>query len=165
MSGRILISPNRIVRFNSSGTWTVPPGVFFAYVKMKGGGPGATDTSTGIPGSASSVAFSSGTLTAPGGQGGHLGGTVTGIDGPANTGDGPAWRVATTYSSGSSDKSSGAGTQGGNGGVVAMGRWQGHEVSGGAPVTPGSSITVTIGAGGDGTIDGGSGYVDIEYEV
>jgi hypothetical protein len=36
---------------------------------------------------------------------------------------------------------------------------------GGGSVTPGSSVTVTIGAGGTGGGVGGSGYAVIEYEV
>lgn len=156
----------RIVRFNASGTWVVPAGVFFARANMKGGGPGATtSTSTGIPGSASSIAWPTGTIVAPGGQGGATGASVVGINGPANTGDGPAWRTAEGYGWGSADRASGAGYRHGNGSVTGTGRWEGHEVKCGSTVTPGSSITVTVGAGGDGTVDGGSGYVDIEYEV
>lgn len=140
-----------MVRFNANGTWTVPAGVHFARVRMKGGGPGSTSNSDGVPGSASSVAFASGTITAPGGQGGRNGNSIVGVNGPANTGDGPSWRSSETYGYGSSDRSSGAGYEGGSGSTLGGGRWQGHEVSSGAPVTPGASISITVGAGGDRT--------------
>ena len=142
----------KVEAFTATGTWTVPAGVTYAIAHMLGGGGGGGGASAGgaTPGGDSSVAFASGTVTAPGGQEGRetLNNGLAGADNQANN--------------------SGRGA-----GPNALTGQQGYDaqwVVAGAAVTPAASITVTVGAGGSGDStgthaggDGGSGYVWIEY--
>ena len=144
-------SVTNVAAFTASGTWTVPAGVTYAIAHIRGGGGGAGRTGQGTGGT-SSVAFAGGTVSAVGG-------------GPLTTGN----VTNTTSDAGATNSGEGARAMwlvvdqagyvnGGNGAYI---------VAGGA-VTPGASITVTVGAGGvAGTSGsaGGSGYVWIEYQV
>ena len=136
----------KVDRFTASGTWTVPAGVTYAVAHIRGGGGAAAGTVAN--GGNSSVAFASGTVTANGGT------SVT------------AYSEGTTGTAGSDNSGQGGFTYGGNGfgtvTVVLRGA-DGAEVVAGSAVTPGDSVTVTVGAGGTGTRAGGSGYVWIEY--
>jgi hypothetical protein len=118
---------------------------------MVGGGGGVGTNTSGGNGSNSSVAFASGTVTGPGASktimGSAVGNKIAGI---ANLGE----------------NASGFDTPGGDRGGLA-GAAKNLYVVAGAAVTPGASISVTVGAGGvAGTSGsaGGSGYVYIEYE-
>ena len=142
----------KIAAFTASGTWTVPAGVTYAIAHMKGGGGGIGQTNTGGTGSASSVAFASGTVTANGGASGNLtnSSTISSSVGAANSGMGANGASYYDYR--------GAGNEGGQGALIVAG----------AAVTPAASITVTVGAGGTAGTSGaagGSGYVYIEYYV
>jgi len=140
----------KVAAFTASGTWTVPSGVTYAVAHIRAGGGGSGTASSGTGGT-SSVAFSGGTVSATGGTGVNaavFGGQVAGA---ANSGHGAVFG----YRDG-----------GGNFG------WSGQSQNGayivaGDDVTPGGSITVTVGAGGTAGTSGaagGSGYVWIEYQ-
>ena len=144
----------KVAAFTSSGTWTVPAGVTYAVAHIRGGGGGITTgiTATQGDGGDSSVAFSGGTITAEGGGGILIVGqnTYNGhAAGPPNSGQGATGTAgANAYSSG------------GNGA-------DGAYIVAGDTVTPGASVSVTVGAGGTaGSVGaaGGSGYVWIEYQ-
>ena len=141
----------RIEAFTASGTFTVPAGVTYAIAHMLGGGGGIGTSGTGGAGGSSSVAFSSGTITGPGGT--KVGFNQTSIStvgtGPANSGRPAGWGYNGAY--GLTDGSSHA-------------QW----IVAGDDVTPAEEITVTVGNGGAAGTSGaagGSGYVYIEYYV
>jgi hypothetical protein len=141
-------SVTNVDAFSASGTFTVPAGVTYAIAHIRAGGGGAGDSSSGAGGT-SSVAFAGGTISATGGNGANTTAGSVSVAGATNSGQGAGARA----SSGSyrSEAADGA-----------------YIVAGGA-VTPASSITVTVGAGGaagtNGGAAGGSGYVWIEYQV
>lgn len=147
----------KVAAFTSSGTWTVPSGVTYAVAHMLGGGgSGGGWNVYGTTGGTSSVAFSSGTVSALGGRGGTANNSSSSVG-------------ATLGAQSANSGRGGAGssfTSGGSRGTDAQ------VVVAGAVVTAGASITVTVGAGGvagsgSGGVDagdGGSGYVWIEYE-
>lgn len=143
----------KVATFTSSGTWTVPLGITYAIANMVGGGGGCNvqdggpygvSGTPGTSGGTSSVAFTSGTVTALGGSGVNCPNGISGRAGATNSGEG-----------------------GGSGGLdrTAIRAGDGAFVRAGAVVTPGENITVTVGANGSGTYNGGSGIVWIEYEV
>ena len=137
----------RIEAFTGSGTWTVPAGVNYAIAHMLGGGGGLGQGSTAGNGGASSVAFASGTVTAPG-MPKTMRNNTPGIAAAA-----PANSAASAT---------------GFAGVTADGTLSAtaQYLVAGASVTPAASISVTVGAGGTagtGGAAGGSGYVYIEY--
>lgn len=136
-------SVSKVAAFTASGTWTVPAGVTYAIAHMRGGG-GGVGSAAGAGGS-SSVAFASGTVTATGGT---------------------AWvEDATAGTSWSAQANSGLGAVGtSNNAARFIKGVDGTYIVAGADVTPAASITVTVGAGGAGTDQGGSGYVWIEYQ-
>lgn len=144
-------SQTNVASFTSSGTWTVPAGVTYAIAYMTGGGGGASVSGAGTGGT-SSVAFAGGTVSALGGAPFNNGiGAPGGTVGTANSGKGSraeyVWSGAAYTTLGGNNAQDGA-----------------TIVAGGA-VTPAATITVTVGAGGTGTIAGGTGFVYIEYEV
>jgi hypothetical protein len=142
----------RKVRFGSSGTWTVPAGVFYADVYGSGGGAGVTHSSFGNPGSSTTVALTGGTVTLPGR--------------PSVISTGDAYgNVPTPGKDGTGSSATGVSAQ--RRADYLFLNIEADEIiyRGGGSVTPGSAITVTIGAGGTGTGAGGSGYAVIEYEV
>lgn len=151
-------SVTNVAAFTASGTWTVPAGVTYAIAHCLGGGGGIGRTGTlGGAGGTSSVAFAGGTISATGGAAvivGHSAPDATyGYTPQANSGMGGYLSL---------DEQA---TGGGNTGVA----FSGNSIVGGGAVTPGASITVTVGAGGTagGTAGfaGASGYVWIEYQV
>jgi hypothetical protein len=141
----------RVARFTAGGTWTVPTGVTYAIANIRAGGGGV---STGASaGGNSSVAFAGGTVTATGGAA-MTNRTVDNTrknGAPANSG---GWAQGQDNAV--------------DGGYMVRSNSGGFVVAGDS-VTPGASITVTVGAAGGGGSDaapsGGSGYVWIEYEV
>ena len=62
----VSMKEKRIAAFTGNGTWTVPAGVTYAIAHMMGGGGGVGTSASGSDGSLSSVAFASGTVSAPG---------------------------------------------------------------------------------------------------
>ena len=150
------VKEKRIARFTGSGTWTVPTGVTYAIAHMLGGGGGVGSSGAGHGGN-SSVAFSSGTVSATGGRlFGHGINVRLGspgfANGAANSGRGPSL----AYNNGQSQR---------DGGTYANATDANWIVAGGT-VTPAASVTVTVGAGGSAGTNGGaggSGYVYIEY--
>jgi len=147
-------SVTNVERFTASGTFTPPAGVTYAIAHILGGG-GGVGSGAGAGGN-SSVAFASGTITATGGNSGaftaYQGAGGQGVAGVANSGFG----------------GSGIGNRGiGDEGYTIIGG-NGADVVAGGAVTPGTGITVTIGAGGVAGTNGaagGSGYVWIEFQV
>jgi hypothetical protein len=139
----------RIERFTGSGTWTVPAGVTYAIAYMRGGGGGVGTLSTGGDGVASSVAFSSGTVSAPGNRKSLHRSSI----------------IAATQAGAANSSQNAVARTGDTSGVSTDGSVAGYTVAG-AAVTPAASITVTVGAGGSAGTSGaagGSGYVYIEY--
>jgi hypothetical protein len=137
----------RIAAFTGSGTWTVPAGVTYAIAHMLGGGGGGGGTAPG-DGGASSVAFSSGTVSSNGGVRFR------------NTADNAAWTFAALANTGRGASLNNS--NGDNGSAAGDSTY----IVAGAAVTPAASITVTVGAGGAAGTNGkagGSGYVYIEY--
>jgi hypothetical protein len=142
----------KVAAFTSTGSWTVPAGVTYAIAHMRGGGGGAGQLATAGAGGDSSVAFASGTVTAPGGNGGvseYIGTNYTArtFAGKPNSGH------AAKYIRGTQN-------------MMVEATDDGAYIVAGADVTPAASITVTVGAGGTAGTQGsagGSGYVWIEY--
>lgn len=143
--------------FKSSGTWTVPVGVTHAVATILGGGGGVCDGEGAAgTGGTSSVAFSSGTQSSVGGGGWTFG----------RAGYTASVTVAGTDNSGQGAQSGAQNKGYGQLSHIFGGRGSMKVVS--ADVTAGASITVTVGAGGNGGPNGaagGSGIVLIEYEV
>jgi len=148
----------RIARFTGNGTWTVPAGVTYAIAHMMGGGGGGAG-SAGVTGATaggnSSVAFATGTVVAEGGPAAtrlsNVGGNSR-ITVPANSGRGGGTNLGGS----------------GDGGGAATGA-NGTSIVAGSAVTPAASISVVVGAGGNGSTSGdvgspgAAGYVYIEY--
>jgi hypothetical protein len=143
------VKEKRIARFTGSGTWTVPAGVTYAIAHIMGGGGGVGKGTSAGNGSASSVDFASGIVTANGMSKTGSNGITNAFAGAANIGQGASsyFRVA-----------------GGESGNVPGP--PGVFVTAAAAVTPAESIAVVVGAGGSAGTNGaagGSGYVYIEY--
>ena len=143
----------KVERFTTSGTWTVPAGATYAVAHILGGGGGTSAPATA--GGDSSVAFTSGTITALGGNAWNtamsLDFPMYAVNGMANSGQGgiqSAGRMDNPF----------------NG---KMGKGQdGVLIVAGADVVAATSIAVVVGLGGTAGIGGGvggSGYVWIEY--
>jgi hypothetical protein len=139
------------VNFTSTTSWTVPTGVTYVVAYIGGGGGSVSTSGAGSAGSASSVAFSGGTKSANGGNGDSDGQSLgdqtyaRSYSGVANTCHGAL--ITSNVSSGAARAADGA------------------ELVFGGAVTPGQSITITVGAGASGTYNGGSGYVRLEYNA
>ncbi len=140
--------------FTAGGTFTPPTGVTTvnAYIRGAGGSSNVDDANTGSGGS-SSVAFAGGTVTA-------LGGTAR----VASRGSGPTFNSGRSAANNSGDGSLSASFGGSNGVEVAEGERGQEQLVTGA-VTPGTGITVTVGAGVSYSGTSGSGCVWIDYEV
>jgi hypothetical protein len=151
-------SMTNVEAFTASGTFTPPAGVTYAIAHIRAGGGGVGTASAGAGGN-SSVAFAAGTITATGGTARNFPMSAQySFAAPANSGAGADANGYET--SGGANDAFGRGADGG-----AM---RGTEIVAGGAVTPGTGITVTVGAGGvAGTLGkaGGSGYVWIEYQV
>lgn len=143
----------RVDLITSTQSWTAPAGVTYAIAHLvAGGGGGGGNQANGTSGGTSS-AFGQNFLGGTGGN--RFGGiynTSSGVSAGINTGRG---------GSGQADSSTSAQGLSGNG--------QGSSTMlFGSSVVPGTSYTITVGAGGSkGSSggNGGSGYVAIEYYV
>lgn len=145
----------RAVSFQSSTTWTVPAGVFFVYVEVCGGGGGCTTNNNGVAGTDSTVAFTGRTVTgeaAAGNPWGYSPNNANRSDGAPSSGQGAS--ISWNYT-GQNENEGRDVTNAGD--TVPM--------FDGVPTIPGDTVTITIGAGGNSTYDGGSGYAVIRYEV
>lgn len=136
--------------FTSSGTFTPPPGVTAVMVMCVGGGGGAAYSSDGGNGGVSS--FGS-LLCAEGGRGasastGNFTDSFSGTVGPGVIGL-IGYRTISAYGGGGS----GPGYPGACG-AQAIGL---------CPVTPGTAVSVTVGAAGSGYGPGTSGIVIVRY--
>lgn len=140
----------KVAAFTANGTWTVPTGVTYAVANIRAGGGGVSTGSSN--GGNSSVAFAGGTVTATGG-----------LSMPRRTVDNTRKNGAPVNSGGFAQGQDNAV----DGGFMVRSNPGGFVVAGDT-VTPGASISVTVGAAGGGGSDaapsGGSGYVWIEYE-
>lgn len=139
----------QVTEFTASGTFTPPTGVTYAVAHIIGGGGGVGNNTAAGTGGTSSVAFASGTISATGGTPKQYNtATISGnsvVAGANYTGEGAQ---IVFYSSGAYNTTGTAQ----NGQVRVAG----------ATVTPGTGITVTVGAGGVAGANGaagGSGYV------
>jgi hypothetical protein len=146
-------SVTNVAAFTASGTWTVPTGVTYAIAHCRGAG-GGTGTASSGNGGTSSVAFAGGTVSATGGGGKNTATNAAASQQPGTVNSGQGALFSYT-------------DPGGNAGWAGN-AFDGAYIVAGDTVTPGASITVTVGAGGvAGTSGaaGGSGYVWIEYQV
>jgi hypothetical protein len=146
------------VAFTTTGTnsWTVPDGVTYVIANIIGGGGGTGIGATaGGNGTASSVAFSAGTVTAAGGN--HSSTTDT-----THAGTAQANQTPNRYGDGAITVRSGSNT------YCSMYASRGAYVRAGGAVTPGATLTITVGAGGTAGTNGSvgqQGYVWLEYGV
>lgn len=145
------VRTTKVERFTANGTFTPPAGVTYAIAHIRAGGGGANAAGVAAnAGGNSSVAFAGGTITANGGPGATVGNALQSANGdrPANSGQGGDV----------------AAQQGGGFGFNVSAADGAYIVAGGA-VTPGTGISITVGAAGTaaGGSAGGSGYVWIEY--
>ena len=150
-----LASMTEVTAFTASGTFTPPAGVTYAIAHIRAGGGGCGRGAAGGAGGTSSVAFAGGTISATGGNGSGMASGIVNMAaraGQANSGQGASMN----------------GIISSDGGIGANLGGYGAEIVAGGAVTPGTGITVTVGAGGTAGTDGaagGSGYVWIEYQV
>ncbi|CUW37698.1 conserved exported protein of unknown function [Magnetospirillum sp. XM-1] len=157
----------------SSGTFTVPAGVTLLAVNVIGGGGGSGYTNgSGTPGGNGGSSSFGSYAVAPGGGGGAtysgsgptltasgsgtppayvvgagVFGMGTGVEAPSDCNKPTTYGQGDTYAPWSS-------LMKGNNGAVAIAL---------IPVTPGQQITVTIGAGGTGSVGGSAGAVIVRY--
>lgn len=150
--------------FTASDTWTPPPGVSYAIATLVGGGGGGGGASFGNTGATSSVSATNLTpdmVRQFGGPGGSQGrNSFTGFfaqkASQANTGGPGSMQMCRNASPGNGQTYSS--------GIVSLPKSVGFKVED-------SSYSVIVGAGGagsrsdQGSNNGGSGYVSIEYEV
>lgn len=141
----------RVALFTATGSWTAPAGVTYAIAHILAGGGGGGGSSNGGYGGTSSC-FGVSALGAAGGTQGQSTDWGSGVSAQANTGGG------------------GGSTRNGppNQGWIpaASPAFSASILVTGSIVSPGTSYTVTIGAGGSNggnAGNGGSGYVAIEY--
>jgi hypothetical protein len=163
----------RALTLTSGSSWTVPAGVTFLNVTLYGGGGGSgavgwAQENSASGGTGGTTTFT-GATSATGGTGGGAGiyysgfgptGTSGGTTGTDNTGLGGIAQVSYSKEGNPYMASLGQGGAGSNGQVI----------SSTLTVTPSSSISYSIGAGGTrGNASygrsGGSGKIDIEYWV
>lgn len=137
----------RIDLITATGSWVAPTGVTYAIAHIMPGGGGGGNNNNGATGGTSS-AFGRNAL-------GAVGGASTGSSFQMTTGNA-------------------AGANTGGGGMTSL--WVGSQQASvaalnaqlqifGSTVIPGTSYTITVGAGGSGLGNGGSGFVAIEYYI
>ena len=148
----------RVLFFGSSTTWEVPSGVDYCTARICGGGGGGGEGGTPTAGANSTVSYGADVYSG-------VGGDPVSILYMGNYGTSRSGRESSGQSA-----------------FFACGR-NGHSFAGvipaavnefGIELTPGETVTITVGAGGvqgalvpaapgPGTANGGSGFVNIEY--
>ena len=151
----------KVLFFSSTTTWDVPSGVDYCIAEVCGGGGGGSDRTGGATAGAPSAV-------------GCVDGVFTGLGGDAvlirYMGDNATCRSGRDFS-GQSAFFAGARDGRGFAGVIpaAVNKF-------GIELTPGETVTITVGAGGvqgtlgtnppgPGTANGGSGFINIEYYI
>ena len=150
----------KVLFFSSTTTWVVPPGVDYCIAEVCGGGGGGGGSSTPTAGAPSAV--------------GCVDGVFTGLGGDAvlitYMGDRATCRSGRPFSGQSAFFAAGRGERSFAGVIpAAVNKF-------GINLTPGETVTITVGAGGvqgtlgtqspgPGTANGGSGFINIEYYI
>ena len=150
----------RVLFLGSSTTWEVPSGVDYCTARICGGGGGAGASIGATAGANSTVSCGDGTFSGVGGDAvliWDMGGYATCRSGRASSGQ-------SAFFGGGVNSHSFAGVI-----PAAVNEF-------GIELTPGETVSVTVGAGGvqgtlhpggpgPGTANGGSGFVNIEYWI
>ena len=150
----------RVLFFGSSTTWEVPSGVGYCTARICGGGGGGDTGNTSSAGASSAVSCGEGTFSGAGGDPVSI--VFMGEDATCRSG---------RESSGQSAFFAAA-----RGGHSFAGQIPAAVNEFGINLTPGETVTITVGAGGaqgglnsgapgPGTANGGSGFVNIEYWI
>ena len=150
----------RVLFFGSSTTWEVPSGVDYCTARICGGGGGGADSGTPTAGANSVFSCLRGTYTGVGGDPVLI--EYMGSYGTCRSGR-PFSGQSAFFASGRTERSFA--------GVIpaAVNKF-------GINLTPGETVTITVGAGGvqgnlgnlppgPGTANGGSGFINIEYYI
>ncbi len=150
----------RVLFLVSSTTWEVPSGVDYCTARICGGGGGGGDTGTPTAGANSEVSCDAGVYSGVGGDAVlivHMGNNATCRSGRESSGQ------SALFASGRID-------------ISFAGQIPAAVNEFGINLTPGETVTITVGAGGaqgtleavapgPGTANGGSGFVNIEYWI
>lgn len=162
-----------------SSTFTIPAGITKLKVTVVGGGGGSSSSSgccffPGNSGGTSSVASGTqtiSTISATGGAGGPVttnanGGLGSGGDLNGRGGSTGPYEGSTIFSQGSTNNITAAGilgTGGRNASGALAGAGGGSAIKWLSSLTPGNTLSITVGAGGSGGTSGGAGVVLIEW--
>ena len=151
----------RVLFLGSSTTWEVPSGVDYCTARICGGGGGGSANTPATAGANSTVSCGDGTFSGVGGDpvtAMHMGEYGTCRNGRANSGQ-------SAFFAGAHE------------GFSYMGVIPAAVNEFGINLTPGETVTITVGAGGStgylypydppgpGWANGGSGFVNIEYYI
>ena len=151
----------RVLFFGSTTTWEVPSGVGYCTARICGGGGGGAASDTSTAGANSTVSCVDGTFSGVGGDPVtivYMGQEATCRSGRESSGQ------SAFFASGRSSRS-------------FAGQIPAAVNEFGINLTPGETVTITVGAGGaqgaltegyppgPGTANGGSGFVNIEYWI
>ena len=147
----------RVLFFGSSTTWEVPSGVDYCTARICGGGGGGSDiTGTPTAGANSAVSYGGDTYSGVGGDPVSI--SYMGYDAACHSGRESSGQSA--FFASCRDLRAYAGMI-----PTAVNEF-------GINLTPGETVTITVGAGGaqgtiggGGTANGGSGFVNIEYWI
>lgn len=142
-----------IVRFTTVGanSYTVPTGVTYIVANIIGGGGGTgLGATTGGDGTASSVAFAAGTKTAAGGKNASTTATT-------NSGNSNSSFTSNAFGGGAVTVRSGSDT------YTSLYAGDGTYLRTGGAVTPGATLTVTVGSGGTAGTNGNAGKQGIVW--
>jgi len=151
----------KVLFFGSSTTWDVPSGVDYCTARICGGGGGGGEGGTPTAGANSTVSCGAGVYS--------------------GVGSDPVWMVAmgweATCRSGREASGQSAFFASARGSRSFAGQIPAAVNEFGIELTPGETVTITVGAGGaqgtltsgqtpgPGTANGGSGFVNIEYWI
>ena len=150
----------RVLFFGSSTTWEVPSGVDYCTARICGGGGGGSDrTGDATAGANSTVSYGGDTFSG-------VGSDPVSSD---NMGEGATCRSGRAFSGQGAFFACALNSRGYAGVTPAAVNEFGIEL------TPGETVTITVGAGGvqgnlfssplPGTANGGSGFINIEYYI
>jgi len=153
----------KVLFFGSSTTWEVPSGVDYCTARVCGGGGGGSGSSTGTPtaGANSTVSYGADVYSGVGGDPvliSYMGWEATCRSGREASGQSAFFASGRSYR-------------------AFAGQIPAAVNEFGINLTPGETVTITVGAGGaqgtlaegyppgPGTANGGSGFVNIEYWI